>query len=111
LPRIQNAATPFGYEVRQTPTLQSFWNLYDQKGTALILVDLEGERDVWTVLVEGLVTGISPTPRIVAFGPHADVKTLDLALELGCDSVLTKGQFSSSLAEIVESRGATAAGA
>ena len=37
---------------------------------------------------------------------HADTESLDLARELGCDAVLTKGEFSSGLRRIVETEGA-----
>ena len=106
LPRIQNVATPYDYEVIQTSTVERFWHERGEGKTALILIDLEGEKDIWTGIVEALRAQDGPVPRIVAFGPHADVVTLELAKSLGCDAVLTKGQFSSSLHKIVGSRGA-----
>ena len=106
LPRIQNVATPSGYDVKLTSTSPEFWEAYDVGGVALVLVDLEGDKDTWTAVVRGLRERDPPTSRVVAFGPHADVETLDLARELGCDAVLTKGEFSGGLRKIVETEGA-----
>ncbi len=105
LPRIQNTAAPFGYEVVQTATGARFWEEHAKGTTALILVDLEGDRDTWTAVVEELRRRGEAKSRVVAFGPHADVATLRLAKDLGCDEVVTKGQFSSGLGQIISSRG------
>ena len=106
LPRIQNVAAPVGFEVRRVATESTFWDNYREAKPALVLVDLEGDRDTWTRVVEGLGAQGEPRPNIVAFGPHADVAVLELARKLGCDAVLTKGEFSDALQQIVESRGA-----
>ena len=106
LPRIQNVAGPSGYEVRLTARAPKFWELYDEGNVALVLVDLEGDKDTWVRLVRELRERDAPTPRVVAFGPHADIATLELARELGCDAVLTKGEFSGALKRIVETEGA-----
>lgn len=39
--------------------------------------------------------------KVIAFGPHVDVPRLNLAQEVGCDVVMTRGQFDRDLAEIV----------
>ena len=106
LPRIQNVAVSYAHEVRQTPTVEKFWEEHREDTTALILIDLEGDRDIWTSIVKELRRQGESGTKVVAFGPHADVATLELARNLGCDAVLTKGQFSSSLQKIIESRGA-----
>ena len=105
LPRIQNVADPYGYEVRLTTSKAMFRDQYQQGKTALILTDLEGDRDVWTSVITELREQAGPTAKIVAFGPHADVETLKLARDLGCDAVLTKGEFSKTLHKIIETRG------
>ena len=106
LPRIQNVAGPSGYEVRLTATAPKFWELYDEGDVALVLVDLEGDKDTWATVIRGLGERAPPVSRVVAFGPHADIATLELARELGCDAVLTKGEFSDALRKIVETEGA-----
>jgi CheY-like chemotaxis protein len=106
LPRIQNVADPLGYHARRATDEAGFWDSYREVTPALILVDLEGDRATWTGVVQDLRAQPQPRPKIVAFGPHADVAALKLARELGCDTVLTKGEFSSSLQQIVQSQGA-----
>jgi CheY-like chemotaxis protein len=106
LPRIQNVATPSGYDVKLISTAPEFWEAYDEGDIPLVLVDLEGDKDTWTGVVRGLRERASPTAKVVAFGPHSEVATLDLARELGCDAVLTKGEFSGALRTIVETEGA-----
>ena len=54
LPRIQNVASPSGYDVRLTSTDSEFWEAYDGGGIPLVLVDLEGDKDTWTAVVRGL---------------------------------------------------------
>ena len=106
LPRIQNVASPSGYDVKLISTASEFWEAYGESEIALVLVDLEGDRDTWTAVVRGLRDRVPPNSRIVAFGPHADIESLDLARELGCDAVLAKGEFTSALRKIVETEGA-----
>ena len=100
LPRVENSAAPLGIRVRLAATSEKFAELYGQVEVPLVLVDLEGSRDTWTSVV-GTLIGSDSRPRIVAYGPHSDVETLELARNAGCDEVLTKGQFSSSLHELV----------
>ena len=106
LPRIQNVASPSGYDVKLTSTEAEFLEAYEKGDTPLVLVDLEGDKDTWTGVVRGLRERASPTAKVVAFGPHTEVATLGLARELGCDAVLTKGEFSGALKTIVETEGA-----
>ena len=106
LPRIQNAAGPHGLTVRQAATGDVFWDSLAQGGVALVLVDLEAARDTWTPIVEELISR-EDRPRIVVYGPHSDVEGLDTARSLGCDAVVTKGQFSRDLHLIVAGGEAT----
>ena len=108
LPRVQNAARPSGYAVKLASTPESFWQSYDEDGPALVLVDLEGDRAAWSEVVRGLRERGPDRCRVVAFGPHADTESLELAASLGCDAVLTKGAFNSSIARIVRTEGASA---
>ena len=108
VPRVENAAGPSGYRVKLTSTAGSFWETYDEGGIALVLVDLEGDRAAWSEVVQGLRERGSGQCRVVAFGPHSDVESLELAARLGCDAVLTKGAFSGAIGRIVETEGASA---
>ena len=106
LPRIQNVAESFGYDVLLTDSVPRFWDLYDEKNVALVLTDLEGDKDTWSAVIRKIRERPSPVPKVIAFGPHADVATLKVARDLGCDAVLTKGEFINALRKIVETKGA-----
>ena len=101
LPQVENSAAPHMVRVRLAATEAKFSEIYQQTVVTLVLIDLEGSRKTWTSIVEKL-TEFTPRPAIVAYGPHSDVETLDLARISGCDEVLTKGQFSNSLPRLVE---------
>ena len=108
LPRIVNVANPYQYSVKRAESVSRFWSEYSSESTALVLVDLAGDKNIWTKVITDLVNAGQPRPRIVGFGPHSDVEILEFASNLGCDKVLTRGEFSASLSKIVESKGAVA---
>ena len=100
LPRVQAAA--IGCDVRLARTEDDFWKAFDRDQPALVLVDLEGDQDTWPKVVEGVRNSGPPDVRMVAFGPHADVAGMERARALGCDPVLTKGEFSRDLPRVIE---------
>ena len=105
LGRVENLAEPLGYQVRRATTEQAFWN-HCQRGTpALVLVDLEGDADAWSQVLEGIGQREPGGPKVVAFGPHEDTATLERARNLGCDLVLTKGEFNRDLPRIIDGLG------
>ncbi len=110
LPRIQNAAASSELEVRHATSDAAFWDAYRTWRIALIFVDLEGDRDTWTTVLEGLTRETGAAVAVVAYGPHADVGLLEQARKLGCDAVLAKSEFVHRLQELIETRGATAGG-
>ena len=56
-------------------------------GAAVVVVDLTRSPDV------GVVRAAAPRARIVAYGPHVDEATLDLARRTGADLVLPRSRF------------------
>lgn len=102
LPRIQNAASPHGYKVMQARTEQDFWDMFKKAEAVLVLVDLEGDDTTWHKVVEGLRNQYKSEVRVVAFGPHSDEAGMAKARELGCNQVVTKGEFSRDLHKILE---------
>ena len=103
LPRIQNAATPNGYKVLQTRTEAEFWENFEEGTTALVLVDLEGDAEEWPKVVQGLRGEKRASVKVVAFGPHSDEAGMARARDLGCDLVLSKGEFSRDLIKLLAS--------
>ena len=103
LPRIQNAATPNGYKVLQTRTEAEFRESFEEGTTALVLVDLEGDAQEWPKVVQGLRGEKRASVKVVAFGPHSDEAGMARARDLGCDLVLSKGEFSRDLIKLLAS--------
>ena len=120
--RVEMAAEPLGYSVRQAKTAANFWEDYQAGATALVLVDLEGDAETWTSVLEGLQeqapasgtngpnNGPNNGPKIVAFGPHEDTATMERAAALGAHQTLNKGRFSATLASLVAGLGEVSQG-
>ena len=102
LPRIQNAASAHGYKVTLARSEQDFWDMFEEAEPVLVLVDLEGDDKIWPNVVEGLRNQHKSEVRVVAFGPHSDEASMAKARELGCNQVVTKGEFSRDLHKILE---------
>lgn len=66
----------------------------------VIVVDLELTGLDIGEFVDAL--GDDNRPRVIAFGPHVQERRLKVATEAGCDQVLSRGQISSSLRQILE---------
>ena len=103
--RVETVAEPMGYSVRQAHTEADFWDHYGEGETELVLVDLEGDVDTWSSVLTGLgqraAQGEAMDLRIVAFGPHEDLASMEKAAALGAQQTLNKGRFSATLGEIV----------
>ena len=106
LPRVQNVAEPLGCDVRQIRTEAEYVEAFEQQAPALVLVDLEGDPDTWHGIVENTRSKPDVKTRIIAYGPHSDTEGFAKATALGCDAVLSKGQFTRDLPKIIETRGA-----
>jgi CheY-like chemotaxis protein len=105
LGRVENLAEPLGYEVQRATTESAFWDTYGSGQVALILVDLEGDESIWSKVLGGIHQQEAERVKVVGFGPHENVTTLERARDLGCDLVLNKGEFNRDLPKIIERRG------
>jgi DNA-binding NarL/FixJ family response regulator len=102
LGRVESLAEARGYELLRAASKDSFWRHFQRQKPALLLVDLEGDEDTWSQVLEG-VQSEKEGIKIVAFGPHENLAVLERARDLGCDLVLNKGEFNRDLARIFES--------
>ncbi len=102
VPRVQNAANAFGYKVMQMRTEPDFWEKFQETHPVLVLVDLEGDATTWPSVVDSLKNERKSEVKVIAFGPHSDEAGLAKARELGCNLVVTKGEFSRDLQKILE---------
>ena len=69
--------------------------------TVLVLVDLEADAEFWTDAVRTVLTSGETRPQVVGYGGHTNMVMLQRAEEVGCDMVLTKGQFSRDLGKLI----------
>jgi AmiR/NasT family two-component response regulator len=102
MPRVQAAAQAVGCEVRLARSVEAFHEACERSEPALVLFDLEGDVDTWTGVLESLGKSGKSGVRLVAFGPHEDVAGMERARSLGCDPVVTKGEFSRDLPRVIE---------
>ena len=103
LPRIQNMAAPSGYETRQVMSVDRLHEeMAEGEGeTVLVLVDLEAEAEFWGDAVRAVLASGEARPQVVGYGGHTNTAMLQRAEEVGCDLVLTKGQFSRDLGKLI----------
>jgi DNA-binding NarL/FixJ family response regulator len=66
----------------------------------LVMIDLSTAAGALAELITGLRQQCGEL-KIVAFGPHVQEQLLDRARELGCDRVLSRGQFHSQVNDII----------
>ena len=104
--KVEAVAEPRGYEVQRATTESIFWDNYASRRPGLILIDLEGDEPTWSNVLEKLNQQELDGAKVVAFGPHEDVATLERARNLGCELVLNKGEFNRDLPKIIGSIGA-----
>jgi DNA-binding NarL/FixJ family response regulator len=102
---VEALAEPQGYEVQRATTESIFWDHYASRRPGLILIDLEGDERTWSNVLEILNQKELDGAKVVAFGPHENVATLERARNLGCDLVLNKGEFNRDLPKIIGSIG------
>jgi DNA-binding NtrC family response regulator len=100
MPRIMNAAQAAGLTTHYANSRRDFWALFEERLPELVLVDLESDSELWTEVLAELQARDHDV-RVVAFGQHTDTESLERARELGCGSVLTKGEFSRDMQRVI----------
>ena len=101
MPRIQNIAAPSGCNTRQVMTIDRLKEEMADGETVLVLVDLEADPDFWGEAVGRVLASGPSRPQVVGYGGHTNTEMLQRAEEVGCDLVLTKGQFSRDLPKLI----------
>ena len=101
LPRVQNMAAPSGCETRQVMTVDRLHEELAEGETILVLVDLEADAEFWGDTVRTVLASGEGRPQVVGYGGHTNTEMLQRAEEVGCDMVLTKGQFSRDLGKLI----------
>lgn len=94
-------AAPSGCETRQVMTVDRLNEEMAEGQTVLVLVDLEADTEFWTDAVRAVLASGDARPQVVGYGGHTNTTMLQRAEEVGCDLVLTKGQFSRDLGKLI----------
>ena len=101
LGRVDSLAEPLGHEVYRAATESDFNEKARDHQLALVLVDLEGDESIWVKVLEDIKNNRAGV-KSIAFGPHENTAALQKARDLGCGTVLTKGEFNRDLPRIIE---------
>ena len=94
--RLCEAVKDHGHQVTIATTLDASTVATAESSWQLVLFDLT----LQAITIEEIAAWrkkLTPTPALVAFGPHVRTGQLGRAKEAGCDLVLTRGQLDQQL--------------
>ena len=101
LPRIQQAAGSTVSIVRAS-NLDRLTELISEYRIDIVVADLEYDQDFWHKALQLFQENQNLNPKMIAYGPHEDTNSMELARSLGCDPVLAKGAFVNNLKNILK---------
>ena len=101
LPRIQQAAGSTVSIVRAS-NLDRLTELISEGNIDIVVADLEYDQDFWHKALQLFQENQDLNPKMIAYGPHEDANSMELARSLGCDPVLAKGAFVNNLKNILK---------
>jgi len=97
--KITGTAQQLGLKVETVANIGDALTRIQETSFGCVLVDLA----LPGLSIEELTSGLpaSERPPIVAFGSHVHTSLLDAARQAGCDEVLPRSRFSSTLPELL----------
>jgi CheY-like chemotaxis protein len=98
--KITGTAAALGYRVDTSADMQDAIERLTALGSSCLFVDLAMPDLQIGTLVDSLPA--KKKPVIVAFGAHVDAARLEEARTAGCDEVLPRSRFSSTLPDILK---------
>ena len=101
LPRIQQAAGSTVSIVRAS-NLDRLTELISEGNIDIVVADLEYDQDFWHKALQLFQENQNLNPKMIAYGPHEDTNSMELARSLVCDPVLAKGAFVNNLKNILK---------
>jgi CheY-like chemotaxis protein len=99
--RIQGAASRVGARVHSVMNSAAAIERCHETNARLVVIDLSTPA-VQLDFVRELKSDEPRSIQIVAFGPHVHEDRLQAAREAGCDIVLSRGQFFSSIDTVLD---------
>ena len=100
LPRIQ-MATGSGVSVIRVSDLDRLTKLIEESDIDFVVADLEYDQDFWSKALQMFQENEDLNPKMIAYGPHEDINSMEIDRSLGCDPVLAKGAFANNLKSIL----------
>jgi DNA-binding NarL/FixJ family response regulator len=94
--RIAGVARSRGISLIAAKNAAALLELAQRSVPRCVIVDLDNPKLDLAGLLESL-RGVTPRPRIVAYGPHVNAELLHSARTSGCDIVLPRSKFVESL--------------
>ena len=102
--KIDNVASELGYQVLVAGESSRLTEQMNRHRPSLVIMDLSTEDIDWTKTI-GNLKSENPEATILAFGPHVEEELLKTASNAGCDLVLSQGEFSSQLPDLLKTYG------
>ena len=99
--RLCEAVKGHGHQVTMAATLDASAVATAESDWQLVVFDLT----LQTITIEEVAAWrerLTPTPTLIAFGPHVRTGQLERAKEAGCDLVLTRGQLDQQLKLVLD---------
>jgi CheY-like chemotaxis protein len=98
---VRGAAARVGCSLEVVATSEALVASAERGGTKLAILDL-GLAGLDVAEVVGRLKSLAAPPAVVAFGPHVHVARLQAASAAGCDEVVSRGEFNTSVAQLLE---------
>ncbi len=98
--QVQSAAAKIGATVRLAATAADAARICSEDVAEVLVIDL-ATPGLDLEFVRTLKSA-TPSPRIIAFGPHVHKERLAAAREVGCDRVTSRGEFFSGVDAILQ---------
>jgi hypothetical protein len=103
--RVEGTAKELGTPVKIVGDAAAAAAACDDAAVRLVIIDLESAgpevAQAVALVVDAARKQTREKPLVLAYGPHVHEARLDAARAAGCDRVLSRGQFSSQMREIL----------
>ncbi len=103
--RVTGTAQALNLLIKPARTLEQLEELAQQLAPRCVIFDLELAKEIIaeaTKRVREASAGSPSSPRLVAFGSHVDVASLQAARDAGCDPVLPRSKMADQLPELLK---------
>ena len=97
--KVTGTAAALGLRIQTVGTIESLQSLAVASRPRAVFLDLSCTEFEPSAVLNLL--DFQPRPRVIAFGSHVDAERLELARAAGCDDVLPRSKFSSTLPDLL----------